>query len=142
MKTLYIIPVIAVMSFILLFNGCSASGKEQLSIIPLTGTEWKLETLNGKAVTLNSGNFITLKFSVTADKINGAAVCNTYFGGYVKSGESLKFSGIGSTKMMCDDNLNESDYFNALESVDAYNISAGKLNLLSGQKVILIFKEK
>ena len=52
----------------------------------------------------------------------------------------MKFSGVGSTKMMCDDNLNESDYFNALGKVDAYKISGGKLTLLSGSKEILIYK--
>lgn len=139
MKTNYIFPVVAAMFFVLILSGCSGS-KEKVTIIPLIGTEWKLESLNGKAVSLNSKNYITLNFAATFDKISGAGVCNTYFGEFTKSGDAIKFSGIGSTKMMCDDNLNESDYFNALGKVDAYKISGGKLTLLSGSKEILIFK--
>ncbi len=140
MKTLYTILVIAVLFSILSINGCSGS-KEQLTITPLVGTEWKLETLNSKAVSLNSGNYITLNFSAAADKISGAGVCNKYFGEFTKTGDAIKFSGIGSTKMMCDDNLNESDYFNSLGNVDAYKISGGKLSLMSKGTTIAVFKQ-
>lgn len=140
MKTLYTALVLAVIISALSFNGCSAS-KEKLTITPLVGTEWKLETLNGKSVSLNSGNFITLTFSGAADKISGAGVCNKYFGEFAKTGDAIKFSAIGSTKMMCDDNLNESDYFNALGNVDAYKISGGKLSLMSKGTAIAVFKQ-
>lgn len=140
MKTNYIIPFFAAMFFVLILSGCSGS-KEKITIIPLIGTEWKLETLNGKTVSLNSGNYITLNFAVTSDKISGTAVCNTYFGEYKKSGDAMKFIGIGSTKMMCDDNLNESDYFNALGKVDAYKISGGKLSLIGNGSVIAVYKQ-
>jgi heat shock protein HslJ len=138
MKTNNIIPVVAAMFFVLILIGCSGS-KEKVTILPLIGTEWKLETLNGKGVSLNSGNYITLNFAATSDKISGAGVCNTYFGEFTKNGDAIKFSGIGSTKMMCDDNLNESDYFNALGKVDAYKISGGKLSLTSNGSVIAVF---
>ncbi len=140
MKTLYAALVTAVIFSALNFSGCSAS-KEKLTITPLVGAEWKLETLNGKTVSLNSGNYITLNFSAAADKISGAGVCNKYFGEFTKAGDAMKFGGIGSTKMMCDDNLNESDYFSALGSVDAYKISGGKLSLMSNGTAIAVFKQ-
>ncbi|MEO8513099.1 MAG: META domain-containing protein [Ignavibacteria bacterium] len=139
MKTLYAVLVIAVIFSALSFNGCSGS-KEQVSITPLVGTEWRLETLNGKSIALKSGNYITLNFSAAADKINGAGVCNKYFGEFTKNGSAMKFSGIGSTKMMCDDNLNESDYFSSLGVVDAYKIAGGKLTLLSKGITVAIYK--
>lgn len=140
MKTINIIPFFAAMFFVLILSGCSGS-KEKLSLTPLIGTEWKLETLNGKIVSLNSGNYITLNFSASSDKINGVAVCNTYYGEYLKTGNAITFGGIGSTKMMCDDNLNESDYFNSLGSIDSYKISVGRLNLISKGSVIAVFKQ-
>jgi heat shock protein HslJ len=139
MKTNNIIQVVAAIFIVLILSGCSGS-KEKVTITPLIGTEWKLETFNGKTVSLNSGNYITLNFAATSDKISGAGVCNKYFGEFTKSGDAIKFSGIGSTKMMCDDNINESDYFNALGKVDAYKISDGKLSLISNSSVIAVFK--
>jgi heat shock protein HslJ len=137
LRKLYFIQLIALLFSFLNFSGCPGSNKT----FTLKGTEWKLEALNGKTVTLKGGNYVTLNFEGSTEKINGAAVCNKYFGEYVKTGNALTFSGIGSTKMMCDDNLNESDYFNALGKVDAYKISEGKLSLTSNDSVIAVFKQ-
>lgn len=131
------IPIIGFVFLILNFYGCPGSNKQ----FPLKGTEWKLETLNGKSVTLKEGSYITLKFAGSSEKINGSCVCNTYFGEYCKTGDTIKFSGIGSTKMMCDDILNESDYYDALGSVDRYKISGGKLSLMGKGTAILIFTQ-
>ena len=97
--------------------------------------------MNGKTVTLKGGNFVTLSFEGSAEKFNGTAVCNKYSGEYVKKEDSLKFTGIGSTKMMCDDNLNESDYFTVLGSIDRYRISDGRLRLISKDSTVAIFKQ-
>jgi heat shock protein HslJ len=135
LRKLYFIPLIALLFSFLNFSGCPGSNKT----FTLKGTEWKLEALNGKTVTLKGGNYVTLNFEGSAEKINGTAVCNKYSGEYVKTGNALTFSGISSTKMKCDDNLNESDYFGALVSVDTYKISGGKLSLISSGSVIAIF---
>ena len=137
MKKLYFIPLITLLFSFLNFSGCPGSNKT----FPIKGTEWKLETLNGKTVTLKSGNYITLNFSGSVEKISGTAVCNTYSGEYVKTGNTLTFSGISSTKMMCDDNLNEADYYGMLVSADAYKISEGKLSLTGNGSVIAVFKQ-
>ena len=42
---------------------------------------------------------------------------------------------------MCDDYLNESDYYGMLVSVDAYTISEGKLSLTNKGLVIAVFKQ-
>ncbi|MBE2216973.1 MAG: META domain-containing protein [Ignavibacteria bacterium] len=130
----------AVIIFVILISGCS--GTKGTSSAKIEGIEWKLESLKGSPVALKSGSSITLSFDGSTAKISGTAVCNKYFGGYTKTDETLIFSGIGSTKMMCDDNINESDYFSTLGSVDAYKVSAGKLSLLSGSKVVLVFTGK
>lgn len=138
MKTIKIFTLLTALFLVLFINGCSGS-KISTSSDKLEGVEWKLESLNGKTFVLKSGNSITLSFEGTTAKIGGTAVCNKYFGGYTKTVETVVFSGIGSTKMMCDDNLNESDYFSMLGSVDSYKISGGKLTLMSKDKVVAVY---
>lgn len=132
-----LISAASIILFVFLISGCS--GTKGTSSAKIEGIEWKLESLKGSPVALKSGTSITLSFDGSTAKISGTGVCNKYFGGYTKTDETLIFSGIGSTKMMCDDNLNESDYFSALGSVDSYKISGSKLSLSSGSKVVLVF---
>lgn len=138
MKTIKIFTLLTALFFVLIINGCSGT-KVSTTTATLEGIEWKLESLNGKTVALKSGNSITLSFEGTTAKIGGTAVCNKYFGGYTKIDETVVFSAIGSTKMMCDDNLNESDYFSMLGSVDSYKISGGKLTLMSKDKAVAVY---
>ena len=140
MKTLNIFTLLTALFLVLFINGCSGS-KISTSSDKLEGVEWKLESLNGKTFVLKSGNSITLSFEGTTAKIGGTAVCNKYFGGYTKTDETVVFSGIGSTKMMCDDNLNESDYFSMLGSVDSYKISGGKLTLMGKDKILAVYSK-
>ncbi|HMQ78556.1 MAG TPA: META domain-containing protein [Ignavibacteria bacterium] len=139
MKTINIFTILAALFFVMIISGCS--GTKGTSNPKIEGIEWKLETLNGKTVALKSGSSITLSFDGTTAKIGGTAVCNKYFGGYTKTDETLVFSAIGSTKMMCDDNLNESDYFAMLGSVDGYKISGGKLSLMSKGSAVAVFSK-
>lgn len=138
MKTIKIFALLTALFFVLVINGCSGT-KVSTTSAKLEGIEWKLETLNGKTVALKNGSSITLSFEGATAKIGGTAVCNKYFGGYTKTDETLVFSSIGSTKMMCDDNLDESDYFSMLGSVDGYKFSGGKLSLMSKDKAVAVF---
>jgi heat shock protein HslJ len=138
MKTIKIFTLLTALFFVLFINGCSGT-KVSTTSGKLEGIEWKLESLNGKTVALKSGSSITLSFEGTTAKIGGTAVCNKYFGGYTKTDETVVFSAIGSTKMMCDDNINESDYFSMLGSVDSYKISGGKLTLIGKDKILAVY---
>jgi heat shock protein HslJ len=140
MKVVHIIPVIAAMFFVLLVSSCTGS-KDSGTGGKVENIEWKLESLNGMAVALKSGKSITLKFDGNTAKISGKAVCNSYFGGYTITDETIVISGIGSTKMMCDDNLNETDYFSALTSANSYKVSGGNLSLMNNGKVTTVFKK-
>ncbi len=135
MAKLYYIPVLAIVFSFLNFSGCPGSVKKY----PISGTAWKLEMLNGKSVTLKNGNYITLNFEISGEKLNGTAVCNKYSGNYVKRSDSLAFSNMSVTKLMCDDNTIESEYFNALGKVDRYKISDGKLRLIDKDSVVAIY---
>jgi len=137
MKTINIFTLLTALLFVMFISACS--GTKGTTGSKLEGIEWKLESLNGKTVALKSGSSITLSFDGTTAKIGGTAVCNKYFGGYTKTDETVVFSAIGSTKMMCDDNLNESDYFSMLSSVDSYKISGGKLTLMGKDKILAVY---
>ncbi len=137
MSKFYYIRVFALVFLFLSFSGCPGSVKKY----PIQGSEWKLETLNGKSVTLKGGNYITLNFEGSGEKLNGTAVCNKYSGEYLKKEDSLTFLNIAATKMLCDDDINESDYFNALGKVDRYKISEGKLRLIGKDSVVAIYKQ-
>lgn len=138
MKTINIFTLLTALFFVLIISGCSGT-KEATTSGKLEGIEWKLESLNGSAVKLNSGKPITLSFDGSKQGIGGTAVCNKYFGSYITNSGKLSFSEIGSTKMMCDDNLNESDYFSMLGSVDSYSVSGGKLSLTGKGKTLAVF---
>ena len=138
MKTINIFTLIAALFFVLFINGCSGT-KESTTSGKIEGIEWKLESLNGSAVKLNSGKPITLSFDGVKQGIGGTAVCNKYFGSYITNSGKMSFSEIGSTKMMCDDNLNESDYFSMLGSVDGYSVSGDKLTLKSKGSSVAVY---
>lgn len=138
MKTINIFTLLTALFFVLIISGCSGT-KETTTSGKLEGIEWKLESLNGSAVKLNSGKPITLSFDGSKQGIGGTAVCNKYFGSYITNSGKLSFSEIGSTKMMCDDNLNESDYFSMLGIVDSYSVSGGKLSLTGKGKTLAVF---
>lgn len=139
MKTINILTFVSVLFFVLFVNGCSGS-KVKTVKAKLDGVEWKLESLNGKAVSLNSGNKISLVFDLTG-RFSGTAVCNKYFGEFKQGDETLTFSGVGSTKMMCDDNVDESDYYSMLKNADTYTLNDGKLTLSGKGNVIAVYNK-
>ena len=138
MKTINIFTLLTALFFVLFINGCSGT-KESTTSGKIEGIEWKLESLNGSAVKLNSGKPITLSFDGVKQGIGGTAVCNKYFGSYISNSGKMSFSEMGSTKMMCDDNLNESDYFSMLGSVDGYSVSGDKLTLKSKGSSVAVY---
>ena len=129
-----------VLLFIALISGCSSSKKDVTSTGP-EGITWKLETLNGSTVIPDLKDKITLSLNALTGKIDGFGGCNTFYGDYTIKNSSLTFTGIGSTKMACDDLGTESSYFSALGSTDKYTITKGTLTLFSSGKELAVFKK-
>jgi heat shock protein HslJ len=108
--------------------------------ISITNIEWKLVRLNGEDVSVNPP--VTLSLDETQKKINGFAGCNRFFGGYELNQSTLKFSGMGSTKMYCQETAaTEDQYLKALSEVQSFKSEGEKLQLLADQKIILEFKK-
>lgn len=85
----------------------------------ILGTKWLLENLGGAGV-LDRAQ-ATLEF-VEAGRVAGRGSCNRFFGSVEVSGESIKFSALGSTRMSCVEAvmLQESKYLKALEGAERF----------------------
>ena len=140
-NSIYLSIVFSFLAIIVISSGCS-SGKSITSGSSLEGTQWILETMNGKSVAVTNGNNATLILEAATGKIGGNGTCNSFFGSYKLDGSALSFGEIGSTKMMCDEMSVEMDYFAALKKIDKYEINSGKLSLYSASNLILVFKKK
>lgn len=101
--------------------------------IPLMGSSWILESFNGK--TTNST--VTLSFS--RNKISAKA-CNSMFGNYSLSGNTIKTQWFLSTKMYCSggDLMTIED---AMDLTDAkWSIKDGKLTIITTSSNVIVWK--
>jgi putative lipoprotein len=65
-------------------------------------------------------------------QVNGSAGCNNYFGGYTtRGGDRIEISELGSTMMMCSEEIMEQEqaYLAALQSATSYRVEEGVLTL-------------
>ncbi|QOI96144.1 MAG: META domain-containing protein [Flammeovirgaceae bacterium] len=107
--------------------------------ISLQATEWKLLHLGQDDVSMLQ-NPVTLTFTENESRISGFGGCNRYFGSFSQSGNRISFTGVGSTKMYCDETMNVEDtFFRLLNEVDAFNVQGEKLVLLKGATPLLEF---
>jgi heat shock protein HslJ len=127
-----------------IFAACNAEKKPTQAPAPttpvtLTGTQWSLEDLAGKAVISNSR--ATLTFPEVA-KVSGNGSCNRFAGSAEIHGSAIKFGPLAATRMMCDPDASnqETQYLKALERVQRFAVKDGKLYLyLSGSDQPLRF---
>jgi heat shock protein HslJ len=81
-----------------------------------------------------------VQFDPQKKSISGFSGCNRLVGGYTSEGSSLHLNPMGMTMMACPETaLSEHDFTSALESVTAYKIANGQLELLRDGKAIATF---
>lgn len=85
----------------------------------LVGTAWRLEDLGGAGV-LDRVE-ATLEFPDPV-MVAGSSSCNRFFGTVSISGESIKISPLGSTRMSCPEAImnQEANYLNALKDAERF----------------------
>ena len=94
-------------------SGAQASGTPPATPTPaagaateLRGTTWLLTTLGDKAITAtDTARAAQMILRPDSKQVNGSGGCNRLFGVYELNGDALRFSGIGSTKMACQDGM-------------------------------------
>lgn len=101
----------------------------------------KLVELNGRKVT-NSKASIDLKFRTGS--MTGNAGCNRMFGSFSARGNSIRFSGIGTTRMFCTKPAGvmkqEAELTGALRDATRYQIRGGTLRIYVGRRQLMRFE--
>jgi hypothetical protein len=106
------------------------------------------ETISGTYILeqLDSTNLkeeLTLDFDSNINKVSGFAGCNRFFGTYSTNGNTISFSELGATRMMCHDDINkiEQKMFQTIAMINSYELSSGKLHLKKGKDILITANE-
>lgn len=123
---------------------CSAT-KTTDAAVDLNG-EWDIVTVDGNAVDTTKTEFRpTLGFDTAKDNVFGCAGCNS-INGKAKvdaAKQTISFSEIGTTLMLCANMEYEQQILKALESVKGYKAGKGCVELTNGSgKAVLQLKKQ
>ncbi len=123
---------------------CSAT-KTTDAAVDLNG-EWDIVTVDGTAVDTTKTEFRpTLGFDTAKDNVFGCAGCNS-INGKAKvdaTKQTISFSEIGTTLMLCAHMEYEQQILKALESVKGYKAGKGCVELTNGSgKAVLQLKKQ
>ena len=118
--------------------GCRISGSKQVAL--LVDSKWILDELDGELIDRPMSDSYTLQFDTSKGSAFGKADCNKYFSSYaIEDKSTIKFSTIGMTKMMCENQKGENNYFSILKKVNGFLINNDELMLLEKGNVRAIF---
>jgi heat shock protein HslJ len=105
----------------------------------LTGSEWALESLNGRAPL--AGTTVTIAFD--GQRLGGTGGCNYYGGDYTASGQSLRVADVESTLMACEEPAGvmdqEQKYYRILGQASRFQAANGRLELRTDDGERLVF---
>ncbi|MDB5013464.1 MAG: hypothetical protein JWQ25_1666 [Daejeonella sp.] len=129
--------ILVFLSF-LLFTSCEVL-KSETDSPKLNNTKWTLHSIKARVV--NLGDKAYLNFEEKDNRIAGKAACNSFFGEYTIVKQTIKFEGVGSTKMYCEGLMDEeNEIMTALNNTRRYEIKADMLYLYSTDQLLLTFK--
>lgn len=134
--------IVSVMFAVFLLTACSTS-KKVTTMGPSLYHKWDLKVLNGNNITAQHMKPIYLEFNESESKIYGSGGCNRFFGNFTKTGQSIAFQSIGSTKMSCGNDADklENEFLQALGKVNSYKFEDNTLMLMSNAEVIARLEE-
>jgi heat shock protein HslJ len=101
----------------------------------ISGTYY-VETLNNTPV---SEHKLYLNFNQTNHQLSGFSGCNRFSGRYSLQTDSIKVGPLASTKMFCEETANkiESEFHQALSTIDNIVLKDGILQFISKEKIVL-----
>ena len=104
----------------------------------LQATYWKLTALGNTPVNVAESAREPHIILQADSKMNGSGGCNRMFGSYTVSGDALSFSGVGATKMACQDGMDvETAFLPSLQRVAKYRITGQHLELLDASGALV-----
>ncbi|MBE6175147.1 MAG: META domain-containing protein [Rikenellaceae bacterium] len=135
MKKLFAVLLVAVLSV----GCCSSCRWRYKNAKPLEGTVWHLVKMGGESVTLPADSFNII---LNENALGGRGACNSLLGQYA-TGEkfALRFSALGSTKMLCPENeALEMALIGVLDKTTHYDIDYDMLMLMHEGEIMAVFK--
>jgi len=126
----------------MLLSLAACGGTDPTAGDPLDGTAWELMAY-GKSRPI-PGTTISATFE--DGQVNGSAGCNTYFGSYQVSGDTIKVSDIAITEMACMEpaGVMEQDlmYVEFLSDGQTFRLSDGQLQIFRSDGEALTFNSQ
>lgn len=135
MKKLLVMLVVAAVAV-----GCCAPCRSRVkNAKPLEGTVWHLVKVGGDSYTLPADAFNII---LNENGLGGRGACNSLLGQYATGDKlALRFSHLGSTKMLCPDNeALEMKLIKILSQTTHYDIDYDMLMLMQNGVILAVFK--
>lgn len=131
--------VVVMMMAIVAVGCCSSCRLRAKNAKPLEGTVWHLVKLGGESMTLPVDAF---NITLNENSLGGRGACNSLLGQYaVGEKYALRFSALGSTKMLCPENEHlEVEMIKVLSQTTHYDIDYDMLMLMENGTILAIFK--
>ena len=105
---------------------------------PVEGVQWALNTMSGEAVPEG----VEVSLFLSGGEVVGNAGCNSYFGSYEISAQSLTFpNAFGTTQMFCEGPAQETEdaYLPLLQSTAGWTVDdGGMLNLTDADGAVML----
>ena len=132
--------IIVAMLLALLAVGCCSSCRWRYkNAKPLEDTVWHLVKVGGESLALPADSFNII---LNENGLGGRGACNSLLGQYA-TGEkyTLRFSALGSTKMLCPENEElEMELIRILSQTTHYDIDYDMLMLINNGTILAVFK--
>ncbi len=132
--------LLAVVLFAALAVGCCSTCRMRVkNAKPLEGTVWHLTKIGGESFTLPADEFNII---LNENGLGGRGACNSLLGQYATGDKyALRFSHLGSTKMLCPHNEQlENRLVQILAKTTHYDIDYDMLMLMQNGTVLAVFK--
>jgi heat shock protein HslJ len=139
MKKIYFLILVAV----LWLYGCKTASPAQTETETDTVLDayWMLLSLEGQSPQApNNTQTAYIRLQEKENDVKGFAGCNHFFGKYALNGSALRFSDLGSTRMMCPNMDQETKLMQVLGRVSSYGIAGRILTLYEGKEAIATFR--
>ena len=135
MKKLFSVLMIAALAV----GCCSACRMRVKNAKPLEGTVWHLVKVGGESLTLPVDEFNII---LNENGLGGRGACNSLLGQYATGDKlALRFSHLGSTKMLCPHNEQlEMTLIKILSQTTHYDIDYDMLMLINQGEIIAVFQ--
>jgi heat shock protein HslJ len=118
----------------ILTTSCSTTSEPvgEAPTLPLLNTPWRLAQLGEEIINNPAGErAVNFQLQPSSTRLVGFSGCNSMFGSYALNGASLKFDGLGGTRMFCEGRMPlEQRYLAMFSRVARWEITGATLRLL------------